>query len=256
MPSRRIHFTGRRRLTAQDVGVILHNEAVPLAFELSHLSLQRHGLPYDALVRVEAYRQATYMPFELGTVANLRLPGRWQLTEFDLPDAIRFRVKVTAVAEDVRGQLLAVRDRIRPAWADGGQESLLPVRPDSSLDQEVFRLSLDDEPVLLINTKITRWRELSHDGHFVSLVYPAVLRTILTRILHHEDHADWEESDDWRSLWIRFAKDLPGIFDPPDGEGEHDMSVDDWIDEVVAAFCRSRHTYDAFARRWDSEVDS
>ena len=255
MPARRIHFTGRQRLTAQDVGIILHNEAVPLAFQISHLSLQRHDLPEDALVRVEAYRRTTYMRFDLGTVADLRSPGRLELTEFALPDAIRFRVKVTSVAGDIAGQLLAVGDHIRPAWTDSGQESLLPVRPDSSLDQEVFRLIFDDEPMLLINDKVTQWRALSLDEHFVSLVYPTALRTILARILH-DDRADSEESEDWRALWIRFAKGHSGISDPPDDEGEHDLSINDWIDDVVVAFCKRNRIYDAFAQRWDSEENS
>ena len=251
MPTRRIHFTGRKRLTSQDVKISLHNEAVPLAFQIAHLSLQRHGLPGDALVRVEAYRQSTYMSFELGTVADLRLLGRLALTEFNTPDAIRFRVKVTSVAEASDGQLLAVGDRIRPEWADGGQESLLPVRP-SNLGQEVFRLNLEDEPELLINDKIGQWRALSRDEHFVALVYPNVLRTILTRIVP-DDLPDPEEGDDWRSLWIRFAKTHPGISDPPDDEDGDNLSAGDWIEEVVAAFCERNRIYDTFARRWDSE---
>lgn len=255
MPARRIHFTGRRRLTSQDVGINLRNEAVPLAFEIAHLSLQRHGLPGDALVRVEAYRQSTYMPFDLGTVADLRLPSRMALTEFNTPDAIRFRVKITSVAEATDGQLLAVGDRIRPAWVDGGQESLLPVRP-ASLDQEVFRLDMEDEPVLLINDKIDRWRDVSRDEHFVTLVYPTVLRRILTHIVP-DNMPDLEESDDWRFMWLRFAKTLPGISEPPvDDEGDDDLSVDDWIEAVVTAFCKRNRIYETFARRWDSEGDS
>ena len=255
MPARRIHFTGRRRLTSQDVGINLHNEAVPLAFEIAHLSLQRHGLPGDALVRVEAYRQSAYMPFDLGTVTDLRLSSRLALTEFATPDAIRFRVKVTAVAGATEGQLLAVGDRIRPAWIDGGQESLLPVRP-SGLDQEVFRLDLEDEPVLLINDKIDRWRDVSRDEHFVALVYPTVLRTILTRIVPG-NLPDPDEGDDWRSSWIRFAKTHPGISDPPDDdEGGGDLSADDWIEAVVAAFCKRNRIYDTFVRRWNNEDGS
>ncbi len=254
MPARRIHFTGRRRLTTQDVRISLYNEAVPLAFEIPHFSLKRHDLPGDALVRVEAYRQSTYMPFDLGTVANVRLPGHLALTEFNTPDAIRFRVKVTSVAEATDGQLLAVGDRIRPAWVDGGQESLLPVRP-ASLDQEVFRLDLEDEPVLLINDKIDRWRDVSRDEHFVALVYPMVLRAILTHIVP-DNMPDAEESDDWRFMWLRFAKTHPGISDPPDDDkGGDDLSAGDWIDAVVAEFCKRHHTYDTFARRWDSEDD-
>lgn len=77
------------------------------------------------------------MPFDLSTVADLRLPGRLALMEFNTPDDIRFRVKATSVAEAADGQLLAVGDRIRPAWAAGRQKSLFPVGL-ASLDQNVL----------------------------------------------------------------------------------------------------------------------
>ena len=52
-----------------------------------------------------------YMPFDLGTVADLRLRGRLVLTEFATPDVIRFRVKVASVAgaNETRAALTRLR---------------------------------------------------------------------------------------------------------------------------------------------------
>ena len=70
MPVRRINFTGRKRLTAADVEIRLHDDATPLSFEVSKLSLKRHNLAEEAFVCVEAYRQSSWMRFPLGTVGQ------------------------------------------------------------------------------------------------------------------------------------------------------------------------------------------
>lgn len=251
MPIRHINFTGRKRLISEDVVITLNNEATPLTFEISHLALESYALPADAIVRVEAYRQAVpvYAPFKLGTVADFTFPGSVPLPDFDSPDGVRFRVKVTAVSEPIEGQLLAEGDAIRPVWASGEQESLLTVRPSANLEQEVFRLDFDDAPVLLINERTGQWREVARDPVFVSLVYPAVLRTILTHILSDGVPEDEYESDDWRALWLRFAKGHTGVSNPPETPEDNQ----DWIEEVVKAFCKRSEIYTNFAKHWNSE---
>lgn len=249
MPIRQINFTGRKRLTSEDVSITLNNEAKPLTFEVSHLVLERHDLPPDALVRVEAYRQTLYAPFDLGTITDFSLPGNLELPDFDYPDGVRFRVKVTAVSEPIEGQLLAEGSGIRPVWANGELESLLTVRPDANLEQEVFRLDFDDAPVLLINERTGQWREVARTPVFVSLVYPVALRTILTHILSDGAPEDAAEGDDWRALWLKFAKTHPGISDPP----ETPEDSQDWIEEVVKAFCKRQEIYTNFAKHWNSE---
>lgn len=249
MPIRQINFTGRKRLTSEDVSITLNNEANPLTFEVSHLALEKYALPPNALVRIEAYRQTLYAPFELGTITDFCLPDNLALSDFDSPDGVRFRVKVTAVSEPIEGQLLAEGSGIRPVWANGEQESLLTVRPDANLEQEVFRLDFDDAPVLLINERTGQWREVARAPVFVSLVYPVVLRTILTRILNDGVPEDIEEGDDWRALWLRFAKSHPGVSDPP-GPSEDNQ---DWLEEAVKVFCKRQEIYTNFARHWNSE---
>ena len=250
MPITQINHTGRKRLTSEDVAIGLYNESIPLAFEVSRLSLDRHKLPGDALVRLEAYHRTIYARFGLGTVSEPLLLGKQSIPQFNIPDGIRFRVKVTSVTEPGKGQLLAEGTRIAPSWLDGGQESLLPVKPDDTLGQEVYRLSFDDGIVLLINDKIEQWREVSRDPAFMALVYPAVLRMILSRILLNREQSEDDNDEDWPEQWIEFTTSHLGIDYPPQLESEGIESVSHWIDRAVTSFCSKNRSYDGFARRW------
>ena len=107
MPVTQINHTGRKRLTSADVAIGMHNEATPLAFDVARLSLERHNLPGDALVRLEAYHRTIYARFDLGTVSEPILPVKQFIPQFNIPDGIRFRVKVTSVTEPGKGRLLA-----------------------------------------------------------------------------------------------------------------------------------------------------
>ncbi len=249
MPVTQINHTGRKRLTSEDVAIGLYNESTPLAFEVTRLSLDRHKLPGDALVRLEAYHRTIYARFGLGTVSEPVLPGRQTIPQFSIPDGIRFRVKVTSVAEPEMGQLLAAGTQIAPSWLDGGQESLLPVKPDDTLGQEVYRLSFDDGIVLLINDKIEQWREVSRDPAFMALVYPAVLRMVLSRILLNREQSEDDNEEDWPEQWIEFATGHLGMEEPPQMENEGNDPVSQWIDRAVASFCNRNRSYDGFARR-------
>ena len=253
MPVRRYNYTGRRRLTSEDVEIRLHDYATPLSFEVNKLSLERHNLPGDATVFVEAYRQTSWMRFPLGTVGDLSYTGNMQLGEFESPLGIRFRVKVTSVG-DPRGRLLAEWDRIVPETSEVGPESLLPVRPNGDLGQEVFRVAFDDYPVLLINSRLTRWKEISIEPVFTSLVYPSALRTVLTRILLIIKHFDSEDSEDWRSQWLMFAQGLPGVDKIPfDGDEMSDEAWEEWIEQAINAFCKRNSIYDLSAQQLNYE---
>lgn len=250
MPVAEINHTGRKRLTSEDVAIGLYNNSIPLEFEVAKLSLDRHNLPDDALVRLEAYHRTTYARFDLGTVKELVLPGKQSIPQFDIPDGIRFRVKVTSVTEPEKGQLLAVGTGIAPSWLDGGQESLLPVKPADTLGQEVYQLSFDDGIVLLINDKIEQWREVSRNPVFMALVYPAVLRMVLSRILLNQEQSEDDNEEDWPDQWIDFATSYLGMDKPPQMENEGIEPVSQWIDQTVASFCSKNHSYDGFARQW------
>ena len=250
MPSRHINFTGRQRISTSDVTIELHNEAIPPVFKVPHFSLQSYGLPAEALVCIEAYHRTDYMRFELGTVADITVPESFVLTKFGSPDGIRFRVKVTSVTDPTAGQLLAEGSGISPVWLDDVPESLLPVEP-TDLGQEVFRLYFQGGPVLQINENIVHWKEVVRSDYFRSLVYPIVLRSLLTQLLR-EGIPDSDDNDDWRFPWLRFAQDLPDVAALPDPNDDYE--IDQWVNGVVSSFSRASHMYDIFSKRWNAEV--
>ena len=73
MPSRRINFTGRKTFLAKDVEISIEESGKVPVFQISQLTLERYQLPGNAAVWVEAYREATCMRFDLGTVSHLCL---------------------------------------------------------------------------------------------------------------------------------------------------------------------------------------
>ena len=246
MPTRKYNFTGRRRLRQGDVAVQINEDARPLTFGVTKLDLDSYGFPEQASVCVEVYRQMSYQRIDCGTVGELELPNNAVLTEFREPDALRYRIKVISKG-DRNGQLLGEFN----ARFDQGQDSLLPVDPDDSLGQEVYRVNFDgDEPVLLINSsKLPDWKGVATDPVFVALVYPSVLRQILERAVR--DQFPDEDSDDWQSRWVRFATNFLRVSKPSENpEGDE---LDEWIEEAVEVFSRRQKLYDDFSTYWDRD---
>jgi hypothetical protein len=253
MAIRRLNYTGRKRLRRNDTRITLYEANNGAARFVADLNLDNYGLPGDALVFVEAYRQTSWMRFSFGTVGQLDVQDDLLLSEFDSPEGILFRVRVTSNVEP-SGLLLAEAERIRPRRADEEEEnriSLLPVRPSEDLGKEVFRVDFEDEPILLVNAKVTDWREVAIDPVFGSLVYSAALREILTRIVLIDEYTDTEDNESWQSQWLSFATFLPGV---PDLDESGDRYVlEDWINEAVASFCRQFNLMDRFIRYWIEE---
>jgi len=247
-----INFTGRQRLQRKDVAITLRTEAGMPSFD-AWVRLGDYALPGDAAVYVEAYRQFRTMRFPFGRVGAIQPPTDRKLVDFGTPEGLLFRVKIVS-ASDPQGLLLAQIDQLRPA-PEGEQEderiALLPIAPSPDLAGELFRLEFStDQVLLLVNDRLPDWQDLARDPLFAVLVYPAALRATLTRILRIERHFDTADMDDWRSRWLRFAADLPGVGEPP---AENDPSeVDRWIEEAAAAFSRRAGLLDLFEKTWFS----
>src|SRR3989442_1117841 len=93
---RRINYTGRRRISRDDVKIVLYeSNGSPAKFD-AKLELASYGLPDDAIIFVEAYRQTFLMRFNFGTVSKIEQPSDHFLAEFESPEGILFRVKVTS----------------------------------------------------------------------------------------------------------------------------------------------------------------
>ncbi len=252
MPIRSFNYTGRRRITRDEISLRLSQSSDKTeTFDADIRLAKDHVLPADAVVCVEAYRgsSASWMRFPYGTVAALKPPSDRRLTEFDGTDGILFRVKVTSPGEQ-QGLILAEADGLSPRQPDEeeqSRESILPVRSDKNLEKRVWRLDFSDKPILLINSALGEKWDVVRDQAFRSLVMPEILEAILVRILLVEEYrgdAQDDDTGDWRTQWLRFVRSIPGTAEPPDTEEED--AREEWIEQVVAAFSRRLQILDLY----------
>ena len=104
-----------------------------------------------------------------------------------------------------------------------------------------------DWPVLrLNNTAGGRGSVDTLDNHFLALVFPEVMRQILSFILIENEHTDPDCHDDWPSLWLQMAGSLPGM-SPPQRLSKAGRYA--WIDKATEAFCASSGLLEKFIGR-------
>lgn len=251
----RFNYTGRKKISREDAVVAIARGLNGYHCFNVNLRLKEYKLPDDALVYIEAYRQTTWMRFDYGRAGSLVEPTDRSLYEFETPDGIRFRVKVTS-GDGENGKLLAQADKIRPCQPDKQDESrvpLLPVRPKEMYG--IWRLDFSgDEPILEINKNAGNKDAITHSPQFRSLVFSSVLREIMTRIAIKERPEDNEDMDDWRARWINFAGLLPGVEELP-LDGSEIGVIDQWVDNVVSSFSRTKKDLEVFLSFWEGEQE-
>lgn len=246
---RSYNFTGRKPIDPSRVSIVLSDRDGGRAVDAT-VRLDGMRLPSDARVYVEAFYKASYMRFDGGSVDRPAAIRTQPLTDIESGGRVNFRVKVVDESGEF-GRILADADNLTPlegGEAPSNRKALLPVQP-ADLGEVIWKLG--SEPggfVLYVNNRIPNVREvLRTDAVFFSLVYPAAVREILTRILFVEEHFDAnDDSDDWRSLWLRFARDL-GAGGPPRPDEDADPAEQrlehlSWIDAAVEVFCASHRT--------------
>ena len=243
---RTFNYTNRRKIERRDVQIVLREDKEGLTFDAD---LERIGptgsyrFPAAAVVFVEAYRQNQWMQFVFGTVAAIRPPLDRRLAEFESPEGLLFRVRVVLPKEPERHKLVGEADQIPFVKAGDAEDRRKPIiEPQSApLDQLLWKLDLDhDVPRLLVNQNaLPTWRDFARNPFFVSLVYPEVLRQVLTRALIGPDALDNDEDDEspsWQRDWVNFACKLGGMCELPEAEDEERRR--EWIDAAAAAFAR------------------
>ncbi len=238
---RTFNYTGRRKIARRDIAITLREERGSWVFD-ADLRLTEYRFPRNAEVWLEAHRQNIWMQFAWGTVSTPRGPSDRRLMEFDVPDGVLFRVRVVQPPGPEHHKLLGEADGldfVRAGEAGDKRRPLLEPVPDA-LDQILWKLDLDrDPPVLLVNKEAKpTWKDLARSPHFLALVYPEVLRRLLTRALVDDRWTEDEEDEGWQSDWIRFARRLGGLDVLPKAEQQQEREA--WIEEAVAAFAR-RH---------------
>lgn len=237
---RKFNYTGRKRIPRSKVSIeIVTGRNGQATFEAS-ISLADLNLPKSADVFVEAYRRSFFKRFYFGTVSRLKQPTDRSLVDLDPQALAMFRVKVVEAAG--KGRILAVADKIIPRRAEDDLANRICLLPVDFVDlgQCIWRLDLaGDWPSLQLNIRIEDIREIARSGaHFLSLVYPEVVRQILHKIVVEEDHTDPEtDPEDWMSQWLIFARLLGVKQLPPSGDSEPILQDKlKWIDDTVEAF--------------------
>jgi hypothetical protein len=257
MAIRRINSTGRRKIAREHASVFVTDERDgALTFDAT-IRLDDYGLPEDAQVFLEAYRQTTFMRFPYGTVRAITPPPATErrLTEFSSRDGLLFRVKITASGER-SGLLLAEADRIPLRGDQERPDNRIPLLPPlgQDLGHEVWRVDFSDQtgPLLLVNRQLGDWKAVAGSPMFRSLVYPAAMREVLWRVYKVEGTRAIDDLDDWRCRWLQFAAGLPGLRNPPLDSNE-DTDWGDWIDEAVQSFTRHHDVLNLFSEVINAE---
>ncbi len=238
---RRFNYTNRITIRKSDVNISVHTTSGPAPVARVSTDLAAYKLPEEAEVFVEAYRMHSYMRSRMGQVLDAATPFEFALTEFDTPDAVLFRLKVVSRRHDLKGTapiILAAADKL--SASDGSDENLntdrlLTSKPED-LNGELWRLDLEDQPVLLIERAYWENRDVICGPWFRSLVIPTILRTTLRHILTSDFRE--VEGDDWEPRWLRFALEQPGTPPLPPESADPDV-IDNWINDCVAGFSRT-----------------
>ena len=243
---RKFNYTGRKKIRRSDVSIdLLRDDDGCRYFNIS-LHLADMELPANARVYVEAYHRSGYQRFDFGTAHTMIIPPERRLLGISDSVTPLFRVKVVDKTA-AHGRILAALDKIRPASVDhqpADSRALLFVEYDD-LGNRIWQLDLDgDWPVLKLNQDVDEISQIASTDHrFTALVYPEVLRQILTRILIIEEHTDPDCDDDWPSLWLKMASTLPGMSAPrPSSNADRQT----WIENAVEAFCTNFEVLDKF----------
>jgi len=241
---RTFNYTNRKRIPRGNVQIALKKqEPNPPTFD-ARFNLSDLKLPPDGKVYVEAYYRTSYMRFDFGTVAEPGSEEDRTLRDIDNRELVYFRVKVTDATGE-QGRLLAEADGLiaNPTEGPGNHVCILEVKFED-LGNLPWSLEINDSatPTLVVNRRISNKEYVRSNAAFFALVYPAVVRELLTFILNG-DHEYDPDGDDWRDRWLRFITALPDVDSPPEGE---EIDPRPWIDTAVRAFCERQPACTAF----------
>lgn len=241
---RRFNYTGRRRIPESRIRIRIVEDGSGRHFD-ADLDLSGLRLPRDACVYVEAWHRYVVRRWDFGTVGARRVPADRSLDGFPVATPL-FRVKVVLKEGEV-ARILAAAHRVVPRQGereDESRRSLLPVDFED-LGERVWALDLDaDWPRLVLNRRLDGIREAARsDPAFLALVYPEILRAILSRALAEGANDPDCNDDDWGTCWVRYACRELGRPRPPE---DHGHAAETWIEETVDAFCARCRVRPAF----------
>ena len=236
--TRRISFTGRKRISRNDVSI--RTEDAPFRAIVS-IRTEKWNFPSDAVIVLEANQRMVGLRLEFGTIGCPDIPSYVDLHRLNPDEALSFRLKVVDT-KDSAGKILGVASRIQAQSSEPdpdkkGLRAILPLQP-RRLDSQIWKVSISSAgPELLINREIPGLKEkFLKDVLLAGAVLPAALRDIL-KYMCSDSSVDDEENEAWNN-WKRFCQYL-GAEAFPEEDAE---SQDEWVEDVVKRFC-AKHDF-------------
>ena len=188
--------------------------------------------------------------FEFGTIGRIvpkqELCFKDKLAEKDRN--IIFTLKIIDTSEEI-GRILGI-GRISAGKAKTGipegKQGILPIVPSEDLGEELWRVKFDgnDHVFLLVNNTVDKGlpERFATNVTIRSLVFPAVVREILTKAFIENEFDPDDEGGGWQTNWTQFAKKFDSDISSVDTKEERE----EWIERVVDEFCKQHRFNQVF----------
>lgn len=227
-----INHTGRRRIELSEIRINIDTQPDGVPEFSVDFRLNKKGLPDDARIYIEAYRNNTLQRFSFGQVGRITYPENTRLEQLDLSGPVLFRALIVDEREHI-GRLIAKAEALRPEGDndEDNKASLLTVR-SRPLGQVTWRIEFETggKPQLCINSRIPNAVEqIKSNPLFQALVLPAALRHVLLHYLWNDDE-DNQQADGWLRFAEHIATERPSEKDP--------LALNSWVEDVVDSFSK------------------
>lgn len=241
MATKRIKFLHRKKIVQSDIEIRLEVLGPTKRFS-AKFNLGEYNFPPDAHIYVDAKQLMERVRFDFGRVAS---PN--PTVSIDISRLKGERVTFDVLVVDLNNsRKLGAAETVRPTKAGelpNAPTELLPIDASKQLDGVLWRVDYSenwegaiDAPVLLFDKRVVG----ESAANFVSnywvrgLVFAAVMREILTKVLILENHNYEPESSTWRDRWLRFAvksagQELPAFSD----DDAPVVEYENWIELAV-----------------------
>ena len=239
---RRLNFTGRQWIPRSRTQVeILSTTELEISFDFREMELLPDA---EVILEVMSPGSSVVERMDCGRVCRWSDPSespaaplKKRLQKLRGPH-LYFTLKVVDRTERF-GRIIGYTRRIPvisgvEADEDSSRQGILPV-VEGDTGEELWKLDFLDSGVFLyVSAAVPGLMDrFLHDPMIPALVYPQIVRSVLSRAIRNRPDGD-EDEDRWESQWIRFGTQLHPEQEDPPTEVEESQS---WIDEVVQAFC-------------------
>jgi hypothetical protein len=205
------------------------------SFWLEKFDCEASGLPNGVEISCVAHAGNAEEYFQLGTVDAPDFSAN-VIHELPTDRPLKFRFLFCKPGEP---KLLAFADNVRAAdESDALGESLIDIEP-TDLNGPTWKLELpppttgSDRPVLLVERQLFPTAQAAANDMWVGvLVMPEVMRQVCRVVA--DNAGSLEDGGTWVGEWEDYFEGL-GV--PPLAEDSDQVAKNNWIEDVVAAFC-------------------